>query len=102
MGQEAEVPDAHEAFREQVQQESAQEFVERYSQQLLFIVVSRIAPAKGHLFIGERDEPMIGDRYAMSVTAQNKGGYALVLQKDVSSRPPSRFGNSFLSHEEKS
>ncbi len=70
MGQEAEVPDAHEAFREQVQQESAQEFVERYSQQLLFIVVSRIAPAKGHLFIGERDEPMIGDRYAMSVTAQ--------------------------------
>jgi hypothetical protein len=53
-----------------VQQESAQELIERYSHQLLLIVVSRVAPAKGDLFIRERDEPMIGDRYAMSVTAQ--------------------------------
>src|ERR1700724_526075 len=52
MGQEAEVPDAHEALRKQVQQESAQELIERYSHQLLFIVVSRVAPAKGDLFIG--------------------------------------------------
>ena len=70
MGQEAEVPDAHEALRKQVQQESTQELIERYRQQLLFIVVSRVAPAKGDLFIGERDEPMVRDRYAMSVTAQ--------------------------------
>jgi hypothetical protein len=70
MGQEAEVPDAHEALGKQVQQESAQELIERYSQQLLFIVVSRVAPAKGDFFIRERDEPMIGDRYAMSVTTQ--------------------------------
>jgi hypothetical protein len=51
MGQESEVPDAHEAFGKQVQQESAQEFIESYSQQLLLIVVSRVAPAEGDFFI---------------------------------------------------
>ena len=53
-----------------MQQESAQEFIQRQSHQLLFIVVGRVAPAKGDLFIRERDEPMVGDGYAMSVTAQ--------------------------------
>ena len=40
VGQEAEVADAHEAFGEQVQQETAQELIEREGQQLLFIIIS--------------------------------------------------------------
>ena len=53
VGEEAEVPDAHESFGKHVQQEAAQEFIERKSQQLLFVVVSRIAPAKSNLAFGK-------------------------------------------------
>src|SRR5712692_1727511 len=38
--------------------------------QLLFIVVSRVAPTKGDLLVGTRDEPMVGDGHAMGVAAE--------------------------------
>jgi len=49
------VPDADEASRKQVQQEAAQEFIVRQAGELLFVVVSGIAPAKGDLAIGKGD-----------------------------------------------
>ena len=55
VGKEAEVPDAHEAFRKHVQQKSAQEFIDSKSQQLLFVVVSGVAPAKSDLAIHKRN-----------------------------------------------
>src|SRR5882762_8693811 len=70
VGEEAEVPDAHETFGKHVQQEAAQEFIERKTHQLLFVVVSRIAPAKSDLPFGERDQAMIRDGYTMGVAAQ--------------------------------
>src|SRR6267154_1269100 len=45
--EEAEVSNAHETFGEQMQQEAAQELIERKRQQLLFVVVGGIAPTKG-------------------------------------------------------
>jgi hypothetical protein len=44
-----------------VQQKSAQEFIERKSQQLLFVVVSGVAPTKSDLPFGDRDQAMIRD-----------------------------------------
>ena len=70
IGQKAEVADADEAFGEYVQQEATQELVEREGEQLLFIVVSGIPPAKNDLAIAEGDETMVGDGYAMGVAAQ--------------------------------
>jgi len=67
VGEKAEVPDAHETFGKHVQQEAAKEFIERKRHQLLFVVVSRIAPAKSDLPSGERDQAMIRDGYAMGV-----------------------------------
>jgi hypothetical protein len=61
VSEEAEVPDTHEAFRKQVQQKLAQEFIERKSQQLLFVVVSGVAPTKSDLPFGDRDQAMIRD-----------------------------------------
>src|SRR5712664_1258069 len=69
VGEESEVPDAHETFGKHVQQEAAQEFIARKSQQLLFVVVSGIAPPKGDLPFGKRDQAMIRDSYAMGVAA---------------------------------
>ena len=54
-GQEAVMPDAHEALRQDVQQEAAQELVDRQGSELLLIMVCRIAPAKSNLAILERD-----------------------------------------------
>src|SRR5713101_9165683 len=70
VGEESEVPDAHETFGKHVQQEAAQEFIARKSQQFLFVVVSGIAPTKSDLSFGERDQAMIRDGYAMGVAAQ--------------------------------
>ena len=70
ISEKAEVADAHETFGEQVQQESAQEFIERKSQQLLFVVVSGVAPAEGDLLFGKRDQAMVGDGHAVGVAAQ--------------------------------
>src|SRR6202162_3318481 len=68
--EEAEVAETHEAFGKHVQQKAAQEFIERKSQQLLFVVVSGVAPTKSDLSFGERDQAMIRDGYAMGVAAQ--------------------------------
>ena len=70
VGQEAEVADAHETFWEQVQQEAAQELIERKGHQLLFVAVCGIAPTKRDLPISKRDQAMVGDGHAMGVTAQ--------------------------------
>jgi hypothetical protein len=53
-----------------MQQETAQELVDRERQQFLFVVVGGIAPTKGDLSVGKRDQSMVGDGHAMSVTAQ--------------------------------
>ena len=45
-------------------------FIERQGQQLLFVVVSGIAPAKGDFAIGRGDQVMVGDGHAMGVTAE--------------------------------
>src|SRR6266702_6397311 len=70
VGEEAEVPDAHETFGKHVQQEAAQEFIERKSQQLLFVVVSGVAPTESDFAIRKRDQAMVGDGHAMGVAAQ--------------------------------
>ena len=64
------MPDAHEASRKQVQQESAQELIERERHQPLFVVMGGVAPAKGDLLTGKRDKSMVGDSNAMGVTAK--------------------------------
>ena len=61
--------DADEAFGQRVQQEAAQELIKRKTHQLVFVVVSGIAPAKGDLVIDERDESVVGDGDAMGVVA---------------------------------
>ena len=70
VGQKAEVTDAHESFGEQVQQEAAQELVDREGQQLLLVVVGGIAPAKSDLAVGKGDQAMVGDGHTMGVAAQ--------------------------------
>ena len=70
MSQEPEVADADKTRRQDVQQKSAQELVDRQSHQPLFVLVSGIAPAESNHAIDECNESMVGDRHAMSVLAQ--------------------------------
>ncbi len=53
-----------------MQQEAAQELIERQGHQFLFVVVGGIAPTKGDLSVSKRDQAMVGDGHAMGVTAQ--------------------------------
>jgi hypothetical protein len=52
-----------------MQQEASQELIQGKGHQLLFIVVSGVAPTKGNLVVDQGDESMVGDGYAMGVTA---------------------------------
>jgi hypothetical protein len=54
MGQETEVADAHEAWGKHVEQEAAQEFLDRQSHEALLVTVGGVSPAKGDLVIGQR------------------------------------------------
>jgi hypothetical protein len=70
IGQKAEVPDSHEGQRQQVEQETAQELIDRERHQALLIAVSGVSPTKSNLVTGQGDKAMIGDGDAVRVAAQ--------------------------------
>jgi hypothetical protein len=49
---------------------ATQEFIEREGEQLLFVVVSGIAPPKGDLAIGKRDQAVVANSHTMGVAAE--------------------------------
>src|SRR6516162_70560 len=53
-----------------MQQETAQELVDRERQQFLFVVVGGIAPTKCNLSVSKRDQAVVGDGHAMGITTQ--------------------------------
>jgi hypothetical protein len=53
-----------------MQQETAQELVDRERQQFLFVVVGGITPTKGNLSVSKRDQAVVGDGHAMGITTQ--------------------------------
>ena len=59
MRQKPEVADTDESGRQHVQQESAQEFVDRQRHQTLLVLMRGIAPAESNDAIGERHESMV-------------------------------------------
>jgi hypothetical protein len=64
------VPDANETPRQHVQQETAEELLDRQSEESFPVFVSGVSPAKRNPVIGERDEAVIGDCDPMSVCAE--------------------------------
>jgi len=64
------VADADEATREYMQQETTQEFIDVKSEESLFVLVSGVSPAERDLVIQEGNEPPIGNRNAMGVSAE--------------------------------
>lgn len=64
------MPDANETAREYMQQETAQELIDRQSQESFPVFMSRVSPAKCNLVICKGDKAAIGDCYPMSVSAK--------------------------------
>ena len=76
--------DAHEAFREHVQQEPSQELMDLQAHEPLLVFIGRIAPAEGDLIVGKLHEPVIGDSDSVRV-----------LKKCSMKRSPCRTGCHF-------
>ena len=53
-----------------MQQEATQEFIDGKSQESLFVFVSGVSPAERDLVIQEGNEPAIGNRNAIGVSAE--------------------------------
>ncbi len=60
ISQNTEVPDAHETGGKHVEQEAAQELLDREGHQALLIAVGGVSPAQGDLVVGQGDEAMVG------------------------------------------
>ena len=70
VGEESEVADAHEARRQQVEQEAAQELFDTKGHASLLVAVRGISPAKCNITFGERNEPGVGDGNTMGIGAE--------------------------------
>jgi len=70
VGQKAEVADAHETRGKHVEQEAAQELVDRQGHQTLLVAVRGVSPAEGDLVPREGHQAVIGDRHAVGVAAE--------------------------------
>ena len=70
VGEEAEVADAHEAGRQQVEQEAAQELFDIQGHEPFLVAVGGVAPAEGDVALGESDQPGVRDGDAMGVGAE--------------------------------
>ena len=70
MSQKAEVADTHEAGGKHVEQEAAQEFLDRQGHQALLVAVRGVSPAKGDLVALQGDQAVIEDRHAVGVAAE--------------------------------
>jgi len=74
VGEEAEVADAYEAAREQMQEETPSELIDGQLHQLLLVAMSRIAPAESHVSIFQSNESVVGDGDAVGVGAEISQG----------------------------
>ena len=70
MGQKTEVADADEAGGKHVEQEAAQEFLDRKGHEALLVAVRGVSPTKGDLPALEGDQAVIGDRHAVGVATE--------------------------------
>jgi hypothetical protein len=70
MGEQAEVADADESWRQYMQQEPPQELINAQCHQAFLVLMRGVAPAERDHAVGERDEAVVGDRHAMSVLAK--------------------------------
>jgi hypothetical protein len=70
VGEEAEVADAHEAAWQQVEQEAAQELVDRQSQESLLVGVRGVSPTEGDVALLKGDESAVGDGDAVGVATE--------------------------------
>jgi hypothetical protein len=64
VGKKAEVVDAHESRGKHVEQEAAQELLDRQGHQALLVAMRGVSPTGGNLSSFEGDEAVIGDRHA--------------------------------------
>ena len=70
VSEEAEVANAHEAARQQVQEESAQELFDRQSHEPFLVAVGGVAPAEGDVAVDKSNQPAVGNGDAMSVSTE--------------------------------
>jgi len=67
IGEEAEIADAHEAARQPMEQEAAQELIDRQARHALPISVRGIPPSECDVVVVKGNEPMVGDGDAVGV-----------------------------------
>jgi hypothetical protein len=70
VGEKAKVANTNKTTRQHVEEESAQELLDRHGDQAVFVFVSRISPAKRDLARVQSHQPVVGQRDAVSVSTE--------------------------------
>jgi len=84
IGEEAKIPDSHEALRQHVQEEATQELYSQQRHRALLAAVSIVFPTEGNALTVECEEPVIGDSDPVRVSAQ--------IAQDLLGTTEGRFG----------
>lgn len=74
VGEEAEVADAYEAAREQMQQKAPQELIDGQRHQLLLVAMGRVAPAEGDVAVFQSNESVVRYGNPMGIGAEISQG----------------------------
>lgn len=70
IGEEAEVPNAHEAAGQDVEEKPAEKLLDGQRHHLAAVVIGIVLPVNAHDPVDETDEAVVGQRDAMGVAAQ--------------------------------
>ena len=70
VGEETEVPNASEPAGKHMQQKPTQELISAQGHPALLVSVRIISPPEGDHAVLKRDEPVVGNGYAMGITRQ--------------------------------
>jgi len=92
VGQKAEVTDAHEAVRQDVEEEAADKLLSVQSHRLFSIPVFSISIAQGDFSVFDLENTVIGERDAVSVAAEVNQAQSEANRTVFWRRPPSSFG----------
>jgi hypothetical protein len=88
VGQEAETAGADKAAWDWMEQEAAQELIDRESHPSLLVAMSGISPMESHATVTESDEPVVGDGNPVGVIAEITQGMFRAVERSFCVNDP--------------
>ncbi len=92
VGQKTKVANTNKTTRQHMEEESPQELLNRHGDQPLFVLVSRISPAKRDIAFVQRHQPVVGYGDPMGIGSEITKNMLRAAEGRLAIEPPNRCG----------